>query len=254
MVEKIKEVTMKGMILAGGTGSRLFPLTKTTNKHLLPVYDKQMICYPLETLQKSGIRDILIISGPGHAGQFLELLKSGYDMGLDIKYTIQEKPMGIAHAIWVATREFAKNEDIVVILGDNIFEDTISEDIKTFKGGAKIFLKKVRDPEGFGIAEVKNGKIVNIVEKPKTPISNLAVVGLYIYDKHVYHYIDKIPASERGEIEITDLNNIYLKKGELDFRELKGYWLDAGTFEGLFRSSVFIRNVRLKEAKQLKRL
>jgi glucose-1-phosphate thymidylyltransferase len=233
---------MKGMILAGGTGSRLNPLTKTTNKHLLPIYDKQMIWYPLETLKKSGIKDILIISGPGHAGQFLELLKSGYDLGVDLKYTIQEKPLGIAHAIWVATREFAKGENICVILGDNIFEENIADDIKSFKSGAKIFLKKVETPKQFGIAEIKDGKIIDIAEKPKNPKSNLAVVGLYIYDKYAYQYIDKLPLSKRNEIEITDLNKIYLSKGQLQFRELQGYWLDAGTFEGLFKASEFVRN------------
>ena len=239
---------MKGIILAGGTGSRLRPLTKTTNKHLLPVYDRQMIWYALETLQKSGIEDVLIVSGPGHAGQFLELLKSGYDLGLDIKYTIQERPMGIAHAIWVATREFARGENIAVILGDNIFEEDVAEDIKTFKGGAKIFLKRVDNPKQFGIAKVKNGKIVDIVEKPKNPKSNLAVVGLYLYDKHAYEYIDKLPLSARNEIEISDLNKIYLKKQQLTFRELKGYWLDAGTFEGLYKASEFIRNQRRKRS------
>lgn len=241
---------MKGVILAGGTGSRLFPLTKTTNKHLLPVYDKQMILYPIETLKKSGIKDILIISGPGHAGQFLELLGSGYDEGLDIKYAIQEKPLGIAHAIWLAARDFAKGEDIAVILGDNIFEDNIAEDIKSFKKGVKIFLKKVKDPERFGVAEIEDGKLINIVEKPKEPKSDLAVVGMYICDKDVYDYIETLELSERNELEITALNNLYLKKGKLDFRELKGYWLDAGTPEGLLEASKFICDVRKKEKKE----
>lgn len=241
---------MKGVILAGGTGSRLFPLTKTTNKHLLPVYDKQMILYPLETLKKSGIKDILIISGPGHAGQFLELLGSGYDEGLDIKYVIQEKPLGIAHAIWLATRDFAKGEDIAVILGDNIFEDDIAEDIKSFKQGARIFLKKVKDPERFGVAEIEDGKVTGIVEKPKEPKSDLAVVGLYIYDKNVYDYIETLELSERNELEITSLNNLYLKQGNLDFKELKGYWLDAGTPESLLEASRFICDVRKKEKKE----
>ena len=241
---------MKGVILAGGTGSRLYPLTSTTNKHLLPVYNRQMIWYPLETLKKSGIKDILIVSGPGHAGQFLELLKSGFDMGLDIKYTIQEKPLGIAHAIWVAMKEFARDESIVAILGDNIFEDNIAEDIRSFKGGAKIFLKKVDSPEQFGVAEIKNGKITNVVEKPKKPKSNLAVVGLYIYDKYAYEYIDNLSLSQRNELEITDLNNVYLQKEQLNYRELEGYWLDAGTFEGLFQASEFIRKQTLKTEKR----
>jgi glucose-1-phosphate thymidylyltransferase len=235
---------MKGIILAGGTGSRLFPLTKTTNKHLLPVYDKQMIMYPLETLKNSGITNILVVSGTGHAGQFLELLNSGYDVGLDIKYAIQDKPLGIAHALWVA-KQFADGDDVTVILGDNIFEENISEDIKSFKGGAKIFLKKVKSPEQFGVAEIEKGKIVKLVEKPKEPKSDLAVVGLYIYDNKVFDLIDTMKYSDRHELEITELNNIYLNAGKLDWRELKGYWLDAGTFEGLFNSSLFIRKLRV---------
>jgi len=238
---------MKGVILAGGTGSRLHPLTKTTNKHLLPVYDKHMILYPIETLKKSGVRDILIISGPGHAGQFLELLGSGYDLGLDIKYSIQEKPLGIAHALWIAARDFCSDEDIVVILGDNILEEDFKEDIKKFKGGAKVFLKKVDNPEKFGIAEIKNNKIKCIVEKPKNPKSNLAVIGLYIYDKDVYGYCDNLELSGRNELEITDLNNIYMKKGLLDHRELKGFWLDAGSIDDLFKASEFIRNIKKKK-------
>jgi glucose-1-phosphate thymidylyltransferase len=237
---------MKGVILAGGTGSRLAPLTKTTNKHLLPVYDKQMITYPLETLRKSGIQDILIVSGPGHAGQFLELLNSGYDMGLDIKYAIQEKPLGIAHALWVA-KQFAKGSDVVVILGDNIVEEDISEDIKSFKGGAKVFLKKVDEPQHFGVAEISKGKITQIIEKPTDPKSDLAVIGLYIYDTQVFDFIGQLDFSNRNEIEITDLNNIYLKKGMLDFRELKGYWLDAGTHDGLYHASSIIRKVKLQD-------
>ncbi|TKJ17935.1 spore coat protein [Candidatus Woesearchaeota archaeon B3_Woes] len=241
---------MKGVILAGGNGSRLFPLTKTTNKHLLPIYNKQMILYPLETLKKSGITNVLIISGPGHAGQFLELLGSGYDEGLDIKYAIQEKALGIAHAIWVAARDFAKGEEIVVILGDNILEESIEEDIKSFKGGAKIFLKKVKNPKEFGVAEIEDGRIKSIEEKPKNPKSDLAVVGVYIYDKHVYEYSEKLAPSERNEVEVTDLNNVYLEKGQLDFKELKGNWLDAGTIEGLFEASEIERGYKKNGNKQ----
>jgi len=239
---------MKGIILAGGTGSRLYPLTKTTNKHLLPIYDKHMITYPLETLKRSGIKDILIVSGPGHAGQFLELLGSGYDEGLDIKYAIQEKALGIAHALWVA-KDFSKEDDVLVILGDNIFEDSFESDVNSFKGGAKIFLKKVDNPEHFGIVDIRDGKIKNIEEKPDSPKSNLAVIGAYIYDKNVFDYIDKLSYSERNELEITDLNMLYLKGGSLDYRELKGYWLDAGTHERLFKSSEFIREIRKNDKK-----
>jgi glucose-1-phosphate thymidylyltransferase len=237
---------MKGIILAGGAGSRLSPLTKITNKHLLPVYDKQMIHYPLETLRKSGIKEILIVSGPGHAGQFLELLGSGYEEGLDIKYAIQERSLGIAHALWVA-KKFAEGEDIVVILGDNIFEETIEEDIKSFKGGAKIFLKKVKNPQDFGIANIKDEQILEIVEKPKEPKSDFAVVGLYIYDKKVFEHLNKLTYSDRNELEITDLNNLYLKDNSLSYKKLSGYWIDAGTIEGLYKSSELIRNVKIKE-------
>lgn len=232
---------MKGVILAGGLGTRLLPLTKTTNKHLLPVFDKQMIMYPLQTLKDSGIKDILIISGPGHAGQFLELLGSGYELGLDIKYSIQEKPLGIAHALWIASRDFARNESMAVILGDNIFEDNIKKDIAEFKTGAKVFLKKVDNPWCFGIAELKNEKIVDIKEKPKYPKGNLAVVGLYLYDSKAMKYIEDLEPSERNEVEITDLNNIYLKKGKLTHRELTGFWLDAGTIPSLLEAGNFIK-------------
>jgi glucose-1-phosphate thymidylyltransferase len=234
---------MRGIILAGGTGSRLNPLTKTTNKHLLPIYDKQMIFYPIETLKKSGVKDILIISGPGHAGQFLELLGSGWDDGLNISYAIQDKPKGIAHAIWVA-KKFVKGEKLVVILGDNVLDADISDDIKNFKKGAKVFLKEVEDPQRYGVAEIKNEKIIKIVEKPKNPKSNKAVIGVYLYDENVFDYIENIAASARGEYEVTDLNNKYLEKGMLDHATVDGFWIDAGTFDGLLQASKEIKNGR----------
>lgn len=232
---------MKGIILAGGTGSRLLPLTKTTNKHLLPIYDQQMIQYPLGTLKNAGIRDILIVSGPGHAGQFLELLNSGYDEGIDIKYAIQEKPLGIAHALWVA-----KGETVAVILGDNIIEDNIKLDVENFKEGAKIFLKKVENPNEFGVAEIDGDKVIGIEEKPAKPKSDYAVIGLYIYDQKVFSYIDRLSYSDRNELEITDLNNLYLKDNMLSYGMIQGYWLDAGSHEGLFKASEFIRNIRIQ--------
>jgi glucose-1-phosphate thymidylyltransferase len=236
----LRHQSMKGVILAGGTGSRLYPLTKTVNKHILPVYDKPMICYPLETLKSSGIDDILIISAPGHAGQFLELLGSGYDLGLDLSYTIQEKPLGIAHAIWIA-ENFADGEDIAVILGDNIIGDTFQEDITSFDGGAKVFLSEVEEPERFGIADIQNGEIKRLVEKPDDPPTNLAMTGMYLYDSQVFDYASDLELSDRDELEVTDLNRVYLEQGELDYRELDDYWFDAGTFEGLYQAGSYLR-------------
>ena len=204
-----------------------------------------MVMYPLETLKLAGIKEILIVSGPGHAGQFLELLSSGWDMGINIKYTIQEKPMGIAHALWVA-KTFADNDDVAVILGDNIFEDNFSESIKSFKSGARIFLKEVDNPQEFGVAILKDNKIVRIVEKPKEPTSNYAVTGFYLYDSNVLEYLNTLKLSERNELEITDLNNICLKNGTLDYQIVKGFWLDAGTVEGLYNASTFIRTIKMK--------
>ena len=236
----IKE-KMKGVILAGGLGTRLLPLTRTTNKHLLPVFDKQMIMYPLQTLKDSGIKDILIISGPGHAGQFLELLGSGYELGLDIKYSIQEKPLGIAHALWIATRDYAKEESVVVILGDNIFEDNIKKDISEFKGGAKIFLKQVNNPSEFGIAEFNDWfGISGIEEKPKHPKSDYIVTGIYFYDASVFEIVRTLEPSGRGELEITDVNNAYIEKGELAYDIMDGWWTDAGTFESLNRANELV--------------
>lgn len=235
---------MKGVILAGGTGSRLYPLTKTTNKHMLPIYDKPMICYPIETMRKSGIDEILIISGPGHAGQFLELLGSGWDLNLELRYTIQEKPLGIAHAIWIS-EEFADGEDIAVLLGDNVIGDTFKEDIENFDGGAKVFVNQVEEPERFGIADVKDGEIRGIVEKPDEPPTNLAITGMYIYDNEVFDHIQKLELSERNELEVTDLNRIYLEKGNLDHREIDSYWFDTGTFEGLYEANTKLRERKL---------
>jgi len=230
---------MKGVILAGGTGSRLMPLTKVTNKHLLPVYNKPMIYYPLQTLIGVGIKDILIVSGPGHAGHFVNLLGSGKEFGVKLSYEIQDEAGGIAQALSLA-EDFADNESVCVILGDNIFEDNI--DIKDYKEGARIYLKEVPDSHRFGVAEIdKTSKVLNIEEKPKSPKSNFAVTGLYIYDNKVFDIIKTLKPSARGELEITDVNNYYIKKGKMDSRLLKGFWSDAGTFESLFRASKLIK-------------
>jgi len=236
---------MKGVILAGGTGSRLFPLTKVTNKHLLPVYDKPMICYPLNTLINAGIDDILIVSGRGHVGHFLELLGSGSELGVTLSYEIQDGAGGIAQALGLA-RRWVDNDRVTVILGDNIFEDSVRDAVQSFTSGARIFLKEVKDAERFGVAEVYGDHIVGICEKPKQPRSNLAVTGLYIYDADVFSVIHDLKPSGRGELEITDVNNAYIQKGAMTFSRLKGFWSDAGTFDSLLRASVIVQEFRKK--------
>jgi len=236
---------MKGVILAGGTGSRMMPCTKVTNKHLLPVYDKPMIFYPLQTMIDGGIKDILIVSGPGHAGHFLNLLGSGKDFGVKLTFEIQDKAGGIAQALGLA-ESFADEGPVIVILGDNIFEDSIKKDVQNFKGGAKIFLKEVHDPERFGVAELKGDKVMSIEEKPKKPKSNWAVTGLYIYDADVFKVIKTLKPSARGELEITDVNNYYVKKGKMEAAFLKGFWSDAGTFDSLLRASQLVKEKKSK--------
>ena len=237
----------KGVILAGGTGSRLYPLTKVTNKHLLPVYDRPMIYYPLETLKKMGCKDILIVSGREHCGDILNLLGSGRDMGLKLSYEIQDEAGGIAHALSLAER-FVGSSNVVVCLGDNIFDDDIT--IEGFEGGARIFLKPVHDPERFGVAELEKGndcKVISIEEKPDTPKSNFAVTGLYVYDNKVFNYIKNLTPSERGELEITDVNNFYVKDGLMTCQLLESWWADAGTFESLLKASSLVANKKLCE-------
>jgi len=234
---------MKGVILAGGTGSRLFPLTKVTNKHLLPIYDKPMIYYPLQTLLDAGIEEIMIVSGRGHAGHFLELLGSGEEWGSQFTYQIQEQAGGIAQALGLAKR-WADDEDITVILGDNIFQDNVKEDIDPFTSGAKIFLKEVPDANRFGVAELKDNTVISIEEKPKRPKSPYAVTGLYLYDSSVFDTIKNIKPSGRGELEITDVNNAYIMKGEMSYTILKGFWTDAGTFDTLIRAGVLVQKYR----------
>lgn len=231
---------MKGVILAGGTGSRLYPLTKVTNKHLLPVYDRPMIFYPIQTLVDAGIKEIMIVSGRGHAGHFLELLGSGADLGVKFTYEIQEEAGGIAQALGLA-ESFADDEDVAVILGDNIFQDNIKADVASFKGGAKIFLKKVLDAHRFGVAELKGDKVIGIEEKPREPKSSFAVTGLYIYSNNVFKIIKTLKPSARGELEITDVNNYFVNNGTMEYRILDGFWSDAGTFESLLRAGVLIQ-------------
>jgi len=233
----------RGVILAGGLGKRLDPLTRITNKHLLPVYDRPMIYYPIQTLVDAGIRDILIVTGGNNAGDFLRLLGNGSEFGLNhINYTYQRGEGGIAEALGLA-KHFAQGEKIVVILGDNLIEKSIKRHVDEFIGqpeGARILLKKVPDPQRFGVAEIKGGKIVSIKEKPRKPKSDLAVTGVYMYDPKVFDIIRPLKPSKRGELEITDVNNEYIRLGEMTFDVLDGWWTDCGTFESLFRANKLV--------------
>jgi len=235
---------VKGVILAGGTGSRMRPVTRVTNKHLLPVYNKPMIYYPLETMVACGFRDVLIVSGREHAGHFLNLLGSGTDFGLRLSYEVQEEAGGIAEALSLA-ENFADGGPVAVHLGDNIFEraDQLVAGAKRFAknpGGAVIFLKEVSDPERFGVAEIRGDRVVKIEEKPKKPKSNLIVTGFYLYDKNVFDLIRGQKPSARGELEITDVNNAYIAQGKMGFEKVEGEWTDAGTFDSLLRASNLI--------------
>jgi glucose-1-phosphate thymidylyltransferase len=231
---------MKGIVLAGGLGSRLNPLTKVTNKHLLPVYDKPMIYYPIQTLVNAGITDILVVTGGKNAGDFLRLLGNGKDFGLKhVNYTYQEGEGGIAQALGLA-EFFADGEPICVILGDNIIEGNVCRAADAFRKqakGAKIILKQVTDADRFGVAEVKGDRIIGIEEKPKRPKSDLAVIGIYFYDGSVFEKIRRLKPSGRGELEITDVNNFYIEEGTLSYDKLEGWWTDAGTFESLLRAN-----------------
>jgi len=234
------ENAMKGVVLAGGTGSRLFPLTKITNKHLLPIFDRPMIYYPIQTLVDAGIRDIMIVTGGRNSGDFLRLLANGKQFGLaHINYSYQEGEGGIADALALA-EHFADGQKICVVLGDNIIEHDIREAAETFQAqesGAHILLKEVHDAERFGVAEVSGGKVIGIEEKPSRPKSNLAVTGVYMYDASVFDKIHTLVPSHRGELEITDVNNAYIREGNMTFSYLQGWWTDAGTFDSLLRAA-----------------
>jgi glucose-1-phosphate thymidylyltransferase len=234
------EVSMKGVVLAGGTGSRLYPLTKITNKHLLPIYDKPMIYYPIRTLVGAGIEDILIVTGGKNAGDFLRLLANGREFGLKhLDYTYQEGEGGIAEALSLA-EDFADGDRLCVILGDNVIEGSIRDAVQDFRRqprGAKILLKEVDDAERFGVAEINGDRIVGIEEKPANPKSNAAVTGIYMYDDTVFEKIGELVPSARGELEITDVNNAYIREGTMSFSFLEGWWTDAGTFDSLLRAT-----------------
>ncbi len=238
---------MKGIILAGGAGTRLHPLTKITSKQLLPIYDKPMIYYPLETLMDGGIKDILIISDPINIGNFVRLLGSGKDFGIKITYEVQDKPEGLAQAFLIGENFIAK-DNVTMILGDNLFVgdgNFLDDAIKSFKEGGRVFAKQVPDPERFGVVKFdKDMKAIKIVEKPKEHLSDYAVTGLYIYDNTIIEKTKNLKPSDRGELEITDINNLYLKEGKLDVRLYEHYWLDTGTFEALLEASNKIASLR----------
>ena len=234
---------MKGVVLAGGTGSRLNPLTRVTNKHLLPIYDKPMVYYPIQTLVNAGIHEILLVTGGKNAGDFLRLLGNGRDFGLKhLNYTYQDGEGGIADALALA-EHFADGDSICVILGDNIIENNVCQAVANFRKqgeGAKILLKEVTDAQRFGVAEVRGDRVVGIEEKPKHPKSNYAVIGIYLYDQSVFRKIRRLNPSGRGELEITDVNNFYLEEGKLTYEILEGWWTDAGTFESLLRANTLV--------------
>ena len=231
---------MKGIILAGGKATRLKPLTKITSKQLLPVYNKPMIYYPIETLVSSNIKDILIIISPEYSGHFLNLLGSGKDFGANFSYAIQEEPRGLADA-FIVGEDFIDGDSVTMILGDNIFDRNFSKEISSFKSGGMVFAKKVLDPERFGVVDFDSKlKVKSIIEKPKNPKSSYAVVGLYTYDYKVVDYAKKLKPSDRGELEITDINNIYLKNNELRVNIFEGLWEDAGTFNSLLNVSNYM--------------
>ncbi|MDD3487149.1 MAG: sugar phosphate nucleotidyltransferase [Candidatus Moranbacteria bacterium] len=236
------EKKMKGIVLAGGTATRLFPLTATTSKQLLPVYNRQMIFYPLNILVKAGIREILIIVSPDHSGQFLNLLGRIFErQDVHIEFKVQSVPRGLADA-FIIGENFIDGDDVTMILGDNIFEDDFSETIRDFEGGGHIFAKKVPDPERYGVVKFdKTGKAVQIVEKPAEWISDFAIPGLYIFDGRASEAAKTAKPSGRGEIEITSLHNFYLEKGELRVSEFEGEWLDAGTFDSLLEAGRIVK-------------
>lgn len=242
---------MKGIVLAGGLGTRLSPLTKITNKHLLPVYNKPMIYYPILTLVEAGIDEIMIVTGGNNAGDFLKLLGNGSNFGLKhLNFTYQEHEGGIAEAVGLC-EYFAGNEKVVIILGDNIIEKSIKADIDRFKKqdeGAMILLKRVKNPSEYGVAEIKNKRIVKIVEKPRKPKSDLAVIGVYMYDNRVFDIVKTLKPSKRNELEITDVNNAYIKAGLMSYAILKGGWADAGESIDAYNETInFVRKKALKE-------
>ncbi len=231
---------MKGIILSGGAGTRLYPLTKVTSKQLLPIYNKPMIFYPLEKLLEAGIKEILIIVSPDHCGDYMKVLGSGKEFGPGVRFTyeIQDKPVGLAHAYIMAENFLDDGDSSAMILGDNLFDYDFTKAIQSFKSGGMVFAKEVPDPERFGVVKLdENNKAIKIIEKPKEFLSNLALTGMYIFDHRAVEIAKNVQASERGEIEITEIQNWYLQKGELNVEVLDGNWIDAGTFESYYRAN-----------------
>jgi glucose-1-phosphate thymidylyltransferase len=245
---------MKGIVLAGGLGSRLFPLTKITNKHLLPIYNKPMIYYPIQALVDAGIDDILIVTGGNNAGDFLKLLGSGKQFGLvHLHYTYQEGEGGIAAALSLA-EHFADGQSVCVVLGDNVFEKSFRRSADVFRRsgrGARIHLRQVENPQRFGVPVLDHNRVVRIEEKPKSPKSNYAVTGLYMYDRNVFDIIKGIKPSGRGELEITDVNNAYIEAGEMTYDILEGWWSDAGTFDSLLRANILVASQSKVEPEEI---
>ena len=238
---------MKGIILAGGRGTRLNPLTKITSKQLLPVYNKPMVFFSLETLLKSGIKEILIIVSNDRPGDFMRLLGSGKEFGAKFTYEIQDEPKGLPEA-FIIGEDFIGDDNVALILGDNIFEEDFSEQIKSFKKGGKIFVKEVQDPERFGVVEIdENNKAISIEEKPKNPKSNLAITGLYIYDNRASSFAKNVKPLFRDETDITEIHKQYMNINELEVEKVKGEWIDAGTFESLYKANSFIRQIELNK-------
>ncbi len=242
---------MKGFVLCGGLGTRLAPLTKITNKHLLPVYDKPMVYYPISTLVEAGMKEIMVLTGGNNAGDFLRLLGNGRNFGLEhLNYTYQEREGGIAEAVGLA-EHFIGDDKFTVILGDNILDGSIKKPARAFerqKEGAKVFLKEVKDPTQYGVATIDGDRIVEIVEKPESPRSNLAVIGVYMYDGQVFDIVRNLIPSGRGELEITDVNNAYIKKEQMTYEIFRGWWGDAGaSVDALFRANEYIREKKIKK-------
>jgi len=234
---------MKGVVLAGGLGTRLRPLTRVTNKHLLPVYDKPMVFYPIQTLVDAGISDIMLVTGGNNAGDFLRLIGNGEEFGLrHMNYAYQKSEGGIADALKL-TRHFVGDDKVAVMLGDNFVEGSVGQAVADFEkqpSGAKIFLKEVDDPREFGVAVLEGDSVVQIIEKPKDPPTNLAVIGIYLYDADVFDICETLEPSDRGELEISDVNNEYIRRGAMTYEVIEGWWADCGSFEALLRSSVLV--------------
>lgn len=237
---------MKGVLICGGTGSRLRPLTDIVNKSLLPVYDKPLILYPLQVLLDAGIKDIAVVTGTEHFDQIAAFLGSGSRFGCTFSFKVQEKPGGIAQALGLA-EEFADGDKVCAILGDNVFVDPLAQTIKAFQSGGNVFLKKVPDPERFGVAELKDGKVVSLEEKPKDPKSDYALTGCYLFDERCFEIIRNLQPSARGEYEITDICKWYAEKGELGATIVENEWIDAGTFESLFKAASMVRDLKMKK-------